>query len=169
MREGIGLVAWVLVVGLAGCAVVTKVWPAVEESPVGTPVTTPATPVTMPVEATATVPAAIPETTLAATAGNAGQTAAAATEAAIPRGAEEAVDLCKRDLTHTEGIARETIVVLSVETKRWPDASLGCPKPDMVYAQVITPGFLVVLEARGLTFEYHTDAGRFVLLCQPDD
>jgi len=49
------------------------------------------------------------------------------------------------------------------------DASLGCPKPDMVYAQVITPGFLVVLEAMGDEYEYHTDVGRFVVPCQPGD
>ena len=26
----------------------------------------------------------------------------------------------------------------------WSDASLGCPQPDMGYAQVVTPGYLVL-------------------------
>jgi hypothetical protein len=36
----------------------------------------------------------------------------------------------------------------------------------MMYAQVITPGFRVVLEAEGKQYLYHTDQGRFVVLCQ---
>jgi hypothetical protein len=48
----------------------------------------------------------------------------------------------------------------------WSDASLGCPQEGMMYAQVITPGYLIVLEAQGQTFEYHTDQGTNVVLCQ---
>jgi hypothetical protein len=36
----------------------------------------------------------------------------------------------------------------------------------MVYAQVITPGFVVILSAQGTEYEYHTDAGRFVVWCE---
>jgi hypothetical protein len=35
-----------------------------------------------------------------------------------------------------------------------------------MYAQVITPGYRVVLEAGGQRYEYHTDTGRFVVLCE---
>jgi hypothetical protein len=35
----------------------------------------------------------------------------------------------------------------------------------MFYAQVITPGYLIVLQAAGRTLEYHTDSGRRVELC----
>ena len=62
------------------------------------------------------------------------------------------------DLAGQLGIAAEAITVRSVEAVEWPDASLGCPKPGMMYAQVITPGYRIVLEANGQSYEYH--AGR---------
>jgi hypothetical protein len=34
-----------------------------------------------------------------------------------------------------------------------------------MYAQVITPGFLIVLAAQGQTYEYHTDQKATVVLC----
>ena len=86
-----------------------------------------------------------------------------------PAEAKQAVELAIDDLIQKTGVARKTVRLVSVETVQWSDASLGCPKPGMVYAQVITPGFLVVLEAMGEEYEYHTDEGRFVVLCQPGD
>jgi hypothetical protein len=70
-----------------------------------------------------------------------------------------------QDLAGRQGLAPEAVRVASVEAVEWPDASLGCPQPGMMYAQVITPGYRVVLEAEGQTYEYHTDEGRFVVLC----
>ena len=49
------------------------------------------------------------------------------------------------------------IHVQSVEAVQWPDASLGCPQPDMVYAAVITPGYRVTVEHAGETYTVHTD------------
>ncbi len=48
----------------------------------------------------------------------------------------------------------------------WPDTSLGCPQKGMMYAQVITPGFRVVLAVNDQDYEYHTDNAR-VVLCSP--
>ncbi len=86
-----------------------------------------------------------------------------------PAEAKGAVELATDDLIQKTGVAPKTVRLVSVETVQWSDASLGCPKPGMMYAQVITPGFLVVLEAMGEEYEYHTDEGRFVVLCQPGD
>lgn len=55
------------------------------------------------------------------------------------------------------GIDPSAVTVVSYEPKDWGDTSLGCPKPGEVYAQVITPGYRVVLSANGQTLEYHTD------------
>jgi hypothetical protein len=46
----------------------------------------------------------------------------------------------------------------SVEAVNWPDAALGCPQPDMIYAAVITPGYRVVLETADARFVVHTDS-----------
>lgn len=63
------------------------------------------------------------------------------------------------------GIDPSAVQVVSVQASEWPDTSLGCPKPGMFYAQAVTPGYLIVLEAAGQRFEYHADAGRRIELC----
>lgn len=71
-------------------------------------------------------------------------------------------DLAVADLAQQLGIATAAIQVVKVEEIEWPDASLGCPKPGMMYAQVIVPGYLVILETGGQTYEYHGTEGRIV-------
>jgi len=72
----------------------------------------------------------------------------------------------RQDLSQRLGIGIEEIEVQSVEAVEWPDASLGCPQPGMMYAQVITPGYRILLRAGGQTYEYHSDRQR-AILCQP--
>ena len=48
-------------------------------------------------------------------------------------------------------------VLAAFEPVEWGDASLGCPKPDVMYAQVITLGFRLVFEHEGRRHEYHTN------------
>jgi len=72
----------------------------------------------------------------------------------------------KEDLGRRLTIPVDQIELLEVQEVVWPDASLGCPQPGMMYAQVITPGYRVVLKAGGQTKEYHADASSFVLLCE---
>jgi len=65
-------------------------------------------------------------------------------------------------------IPSEQVTVLYLEAVEWPDASLGCPQPGMMYAQVITPGYRFLLEAAGKEYEVHTDdAGKSMVICQP--
>jgi hypothetical protein len=65
--------------------------------------------------------------------------------------------------------APEDVEVISIEPVEWSDTSLGCPQPGQTYAQVITPGYRVVLDVDGETYEVHTDAtGENVVICQPD-
>ena len=62
------------------------------------------------------------------------------------------------------GLSSDDVSVIRAEARNWPDASLGCPEPGGFYAQVITPGYLVVVGAAGSQLEYHTDdRGNFVL------
>jgi hypothetical protein len=69
------------------------------------------------------------------------------------------------EAARTTGVEPGSVRVISVEARDWPDASLGCPKPGMMYAQVITPGFLIVLEAGGRRLEYHADADQRLEQC----
>ncbi len=55
-------------------------------------------------------------------------------------------------------LSPETLQVESVEAVEWPDAGLGCPQPDMIYAAVITSGFRVVVAGEVRRFIVHTDS-----------
>jgi hypothetical protein len=63
------------------------------------------------------------------------------------------------------GVAPVDVTVVSTSQEVWPDASLGCPQPDMLYAQVVTSGFRVVVEAGGEQVEFHSDQSGNVVRC----
>ncbi|NWG05398.1 MAG: hypothetical protein HXY35_01790 [Chloroflexi bacterium] len=48
------------------------------------------------------------------------------------------------------------ISVVSSEDVEFSDACMGVAMPDIMCAQVITPGRIIVLEADGIQYEYHT-------------
>lgn len=80
-----------------------------------------------------------------------------------PAGPDALVAQASADAARRAGVAASGVRVVRVEPREWPDRSLGCPKPGMGYAQAITPGYLIVLEAAGRSFEYHTDQTQAVL------
>lgn len=67
------------------------------------------------------------------------------------------------------GIAPTGARVISSEFRDFPDASLGCPQPGMAYAQVITPGYRVLVEANGRRFDVRVAGtqGRICYLRKP--
>jgi len=147
--------ALVLAWGLAAC---------------GSGIPLPAQPRTVDEEkATPTVSVAAPKGTVAMTPTS--QATKASPPANLPQpapagqGAERVVQLARQDLAEKLKLPIESIREVSVEAVEWPDTSLGCPQPGMMYAQVITPGFRVVLAAKDQTVEYHTDLGRRVVSC----
>ncbi len=91
--------------------------------------------------------------------------AGSAPEPAIPPGAASAVELARQQLTSQTGVSSDQIRVVSVTSVQWPTSALGCPQPGRFYAQVVTPGYQIILEAAGRTYEYHSDSGRRVVLC----
>lgn len=68
------------------------------------------------------------------------------------------------DLAARLGIPPDGILLLSSEAVEWPDSSLGCPEEGMAYAEVIVPGYLIVLVADNQSYEYHTDYQQ-IFLC----
>jgi hypothetical protein len=63
------------------------------------------------------------------------------------------------------GVPADSLQVNTVESRTWPDSSLGCPQPDMLYAQVVTPGYLILVEVSGERFEYHADERGNLVRC----
>jgi len=80
--------------------------------------------------------------------------------------AQKLVSRARADLAQRLGIPEEEITASSVEAVTWPDSSLGCPQPGMAYAQALVPGYLVVLEAGGKTWEYHANRSTTVFYCE---
>lgn len=76
------------------------------------------------------------------------------------------VDLARTDLATRLKIAVAQIQVVSFEQVEWPDASAGCAKPGVMYIQVITPGYKIVLSVDGKTYEYHGKAQDAPALCE---
>ena len=64
------------------------------------------------------------------------------------------------------GSSVDAVVIRSVEAQNFGDSSLGCPQPGMAYLQVITPGYKVVAEVAGKTFDVRV-AGARGLICDP--
>lgn len=66
-------------------------------------------------------------------------------------------------LSKNVGLDPSEIKMVSVEPMEWPDACLGITQEGISCAQVITPGYKIVLEANGKQVEYRTDeAGTLV-------
>jgi hypothetical protein len=83
------------------------------------------------------------------------------------QGSEKALAAAIADLATQTDVPAEEIILVSMEAVDWSDSSLGCPQEGFMYAQVITPGYLIELEAAGEPFEYHTDLeGNSVVLCK---
>jgi hypothetical protein len=61
-------------------------------------------------------------------------------------------------LAQEVGLSVDDIQVESVEETEWPNACLGLPEDDEVCAEVITPGYLVILNAGDRVYEVRTDA-----------
>jgi uncharacterized protein involved in copper resistance len=86
-----------------------------------------------------------------------------------PEVTAQIVAAAKERLASELDVSTETLEVVAIEQVEWSDASLGCPKPGQAYAQVITPGYRVILQAEGEKIEVHTDReGRSIVICEPD-
>jgi hypothetical protein len=79
--------------------------------------------------------------------------------------AQPAVEAALRDAAPQAGVAPADLRVEQVQATEWRDASLGCPRAGAMYAQVLTPGFMIVISGGGKQFEYHADERGRVVLC----
>jgi hypothetical protein len=80
---------------------------------------------------------------------------------------DEALGAVSEYLAGELGVAQERLQPVLIEPMEWPDTSLGCPEPGEAYAQLITPGYRVVLMVDGKEYELHTDqTARRVVMCE---
>ena len=81
-------------------------------------------------------------------------------------GMETLIDQAKEDLAQRLSIEITEISLVEAREVVWPDASLGCPQPGMKYKQVPEDGALIVLQAQGVKYEYHSGGSRELFLCE---
>ncbi len=98
--------------------------------------------------------------------GLSGQSSPVPASASGADGQQAVVDEAVRTAAAYAAVAPTDVQVQQVEAREWSDASLGCPRPGLMYSQVVTPGYLIVLVAAGRVLEYHSDARGRVVLCQ---
>ena len=73
----------------------------------------------------------------------------------------------KADLAARLGIGAEDPDLVGLMPGEWGDTSLGCPAEDMVYAQVVTSGYSVMLDHMETEYSYHVSSdGTIVVLCE---
>jgi Ferritin-like domain len=95
---------------------------------------------------------------------NAGEPRAVPPAAGTPGASGDTASLTAA-IANDLSVPTEAVQVVSIEPRNWPDSSLGCPQPDMLYAQVVTPGYLVVVDVSGERIEYHTDERGTIVRC----
>lgn len=89
------------------------------------------------------------------------------TPVSAPAQAARAVAWAIADMAERLDIAEDEVMLVQIEAVQWRDGSLGCPQPGMMYAQVITPGYRFVLEAKEKLYEYHSaQESEKAILCQ---
>ena len=76
------------------------------------------------------------------------------------------VNLAEQDLAERLSIDISQITVIEAKHVVWSDSSQGCPQPGMMYAQVLTPGYLILLSAHNIYYEYHSGQDGEVFYCE---
>lgn len=66
------------------------------------------------------------------------------------------------------GVDSQKIKVIEIKETEWPDACLGLPKSGEFCAQVITPGYSVLIRANGIEYRYRTDKKGLVIIQEAD-
>ncbi len=63
-------------------------------------------------------------------------------------------------------LSPQQIKVVGVKSETYGNTSLGCEQEGMVYSEVITPGYKVLLEANGKAYDYRLDKTEQIVLCE---
>jgi hypothetical protein len=81
--------------------------------------------------------------------------------AMLAEGAQNAADVEQiviKQLAANLGMKESDISVVSNTTIEFNDACMGVAMEGVMCAQAVTPGHIIVVKARGVQYEYHTDA-----------
>ncbi len=82
---------------------------------------------------------------------------------------DQKLEALRARVTEQLALPATALTLVSAEQVTWPDMSLGCPQPDMTYAQVLTPGWRVVfVDESGQEYNVHTaENSESFVICEP--
>jgi hypothetical protein len=80
-------------------------------------------------------------------------------------GLQSLIEKAREDLAKRFSIPTAEIGVVQAFDVVWPDSGLGCSQTGMASAQVLTPGYLILLKYSDNKYEYHADKGTYVTYC----
>ena len=75
-----------------------------------------------------------------------------------------AISQARADLARRIGSTAQSARVLQAERREWPSPALGCPVSGII-VWVVTPGYLIVLQANNRVYRYHGDTNGRWLVC----
>jgi len=81
-------------------------------------------------------------------------------------GVQNLINKAVADLAQRLSIPVTQIKLMEAREIIWPDASLGCPQPGIVYAQVPVNGLLIRLGVGKEMYFYHTAGTADLFLCE---
>jgi hypothetical protein len=80
-------------------------------------------------------------------------------------GLQRLADIARSDLGAKLDVDAEDIDIVEAAYVTWRDSSIGCPRPETQYMQVLTNGARLVLRANGVLYHYHSGGNRAPFLC----
>jgi hypothetical protein len=86
-------------------------------------------------------------------------------ERAVAPGLSGVLDVALDAASKETGLAKSELEVLIAEAVVWPDGSMGCPMPDIVYTQATVAGYRVRVRAGDVLLNYHANSKGLVFLC----
>lgn len=107
-------------------------------------------------------------TTPPASGGDGSMTGSMPVPSTPPAALMELITAVARDLSRRTDLPLDELSFISAEAMTWPDTSLGCPDPDLLYAEVITEGYRVIMAGGQRLYVYHTDNNDNIVLCLDD-
>jgi hypothetical protein len=69
------------------------------------------------------------------------------------------------DFAERQGVAVDEVAVAGYAEVTWPDGSLGCPQPGVMYTQALVPGQQLILQVGDTTASYHAADGKPFAYC----
>jgi hypothetical protein len=81
-------------------------------------------------------------------------------------GAQAAAEQARAEVAKQLRAHASEFTVVTVEPAQWNDSSLGCRKPNSMYRQVMSNGYVVVLERQGTRHQVNV-VGTRAVMCEP--